>query len=125
MLPAIRRKHGDSNSRLYRCWANMRDRCYNPACKSYAAYGGRGIKIDPTWDAYIVFRVWAILNGYAEDLTIDRIDSKQNYCPSNCRWITKSENSARIIHYTREDVQEAFDAGYQEGYAKGFNELNQ
>ena len=33
-------------------------------------------------------------NGYVEGLTIDRIDVNKGYQPDNCRWITKSENTA-------------------------------
>lgn len=32
-------------------------------------------------------------NGYAEDLTIDRIDNNSNYEPLNCRWVTVKEQS--------------------------------
>ena len=39
------------------------------------------------------FYRWAIGNGYREDLTLDRIDNDGNYCPENCRWVTKKEQS--------------------------------
>jgi len=44
---------------------------------------------------YENFRDWANANGYAPNLTIDRIDSALGYEPGNCRWITASENSSR------------------------------
>jgi hypothetical protein len=44
---------------------------------------------------YENFRFWAILNGYKEPLTLDRIKSNGNYEPANCQWLTKSENSRR------------------------------
>jgi hypothetical protein len=37
-------------------------------------------------------------NGYKKGLTIDRIDSNGNYEPSNCHWITASENSRKANH---------------------------
>jgi hypothetical protein len=34
-------------------------------------------------------------NGYVEGLSIDRINSQENYNSSNCHWITMSENIAK------------------------------
>ena len=89
-------KHGDSKkTRLYAIWAAMKRRCYNPNCDPYKYYGGKGIKVCDEWLEYDKFREWALSNGYAEDLSIDRIDSNGNYEPGNCQWITMQENRLR------------------------------
>lgn len=66
----------------------MLRRCRAPKCKSYENYGGRGISIDPRWLDYVAFKTWALANGYADDLTIDRRDNDGNYTPDNCRWVS-------------------------------------
>lgn len=38
-------KHGDSNTRLYKEWYSIKDRCLNPNARTYKHYGGRGITI--------------------------------------------------------------------------------
>lgn len=88
-------KHGDAilRTRLYRIWEGMIGRCNNRSMDAFKYYGGRGIKVCSEWlNNYPAFKAWALANGYRDDLTIDRIDSDGDYCPENCRWITKSEN---------------------------------
>jgi hypothetical protein len=71
----------------------MKARCNNTNNNRYYAYGARGISVCKEWESFANFKEWAIANGYADSLTIDRIDTNGNYCPENCRWIEPKDQS--------------------------------
>lgn len=101
-----RYKHGQGSpgkqSPLYRRWMGMKRRCLNKHDKSYPRYGGAGIKICDKWLDF---------QGFAEDmaasfkpkLSLERLNSRGNYEPSNCTWIPlemQSKNRRNVKLYT-------------------------
>ena len=78
----------EENKRLLSIWKNMNTRCTNPNYEKYWAYGGKGVSITKEWKDFEVFKLWAIDNGYTNDLTLDRKDTNGNYDSFNCRWVT-------------------------------------
>lgn len=124
-------KHGESKTRLYNIWVDMKNRCNNSKHKRYSDYGGRGISVCPEWtdrgNGFINFRDWALSNGYQEGLQINRIENNGNYEPNNCNWVTnieqqrnrrnniltlKKANEIRRLHktgdYTQKELAEKY-----------------
>lgn len=84
--------HGLHNTRIYRIWKNIHQRCYNSNSPAYKYYGARGIKMCEEWNNnFLNFYDWSMQNEYTDSLTIDRIDVNKGYEPSNCRWITQAK----------------------------------
>ena len=88
--------HHGTGTRLYTIYMAMKTRCYNSNSFGYKWYGGKGVVVCAEWlEDFAVFRDWANSTGYEEHLTIDRILSDGNYAPTNCQWLTRSENARK------------------------------
>lgn len=82
------------NDRIGNIFKGMKDRCYNINDKNYRWYGAKGIKVCDEWmNNPKSFEEWSLNNGYTDEFTIDRINENKDYCPDNCRWVTKTNNS--------------------------------
>lgn len=90
-------KHGKSHSRIDKIFQGMHDRCYNKNHDKYNYYGGKGVTICDEWlKDRTRFFDWAYNNGYADNLTINRIDGNKPYGPDNCRWVTRKVQSRNL-----------------------------
>ena len=75
--------HGENDTPLHNLWNSLKARCDHDT--SYTAL----LKVRcKEWDDFLVFRDWALANGYSPSLTIDRRNNDLGYSPDNCRFVT-------------------------------------
>lgn len=92
----LKNKYKIAVHRIFSIWTNMLDRCsINSKRKDVVYYAKKGIKVCEEWKIYENFEKWALENGYAGNLTIDRIDEDKDYEPNNCQWITFAEQQRK------------------------------
>lgn len=88
----ITKKNG-KHTRLYILYTSMKMRCSEKnKGRNRKDYYEKGIRVCEEWkSSFLNFYIWAITNGYNDNLSIDRIDSNGNYEPANCRWVSMPE----------------------------------
>ncbi len=92
---------GSSSHPYYDIYQDMMARCFRVSHPRYMSYGGRGIRVDPTW----VADFWKFVSdvGPRPDnktypsgrsvWSLDRVDNEGDYGPGNVRWATQSQQS--------------------------------
>ena len=85
-------RHWMYKTKIYNVWAWLKRRCYDKTIKNYHNYWWRWISYDPKWEKFEWF-YYDMKEWYSDELSIDRIDNNWNYCKSNCRWVTHTENN--------------------------------
>jgi len=85
-------RHGQSGTKIYNVWKSMRQRCFNPKNKDFKYYGGQGVKVCYRWGTFdLFFEDMGV--GWFEGATIERLNPKKSYSPSNCCWIPRSQQN--------------------------------
>jgi hypothetical protein len=83
--------HRNEDLSLWDTWQGMRQRCYNPKCKRYSQYGGRGITVCERWKNFDAF--FEDVSPRPKVMTLDRVDNDKGYSPDNFRWATVKEQN--------------------------------
>lgn len=93
-------KHGKSNSRSYKIWAGMIDRCENPSNDRFYRYGKLGVS--KRWHDFNKF--YSDMGDPPDGMSLDRINNNKGYSKENCRWATgkdqqRNRKSNRIVKF--------------------------
>ncbi len=93
-------RHGMYHTAAYKAYHAMRTRCLNPNFHAFNRYGGRGIAICQRWltsfDSFL-----SDMGQPARGFTLERINNDGNYCPENCRWASRAEQSANMKRHKK------------------------
>lgn len=99
------RYHKMTGTRIWRIWSGMKSRASNVGDKDY---GGRDIKLCDEWQDFTRF-YQDMSQGYADHLTIERVDVNGGYCKENCTWVTAfaqqgNKRNNRVLVYKGEEM---------------------
>lgn len=79
---------------MYETWKTMKARCFSSTKHDYVKYyQSKGIGICEQWvDSFLIFYS-DMGDKPSPSHSIDRMDGDKGYCPHNCRWATKREQT--------------------------------
>jgi hypothetical protein len=97
--------HGYTRNRFippeYAAWNGMLHRCFNPQCRDYPSYGGRGITVCLEWRQSFPAFLRSVGPRPSDQHSIDRINNNGSYEPDNVRWATKSQQNSNRRSWRR------------------------
>ena len=85
--------HGESRTDVYSIWDAIKQRCFNPNCKAYPNYGGRGITISEEFaNDFLAFKEY-IGERPSPTSSVERLDVNGNYERGNIVWAEPTQQA--------------------------------
>jgi hypothetical protein len=84
-------QHGHAETRTYKAWENMKQRCLNQRHPAWPDYGARGITVCARWMDFRNFL--ADMGEVPPSLSLERVDNDSGYGPDNCTWATRLQQN--------------------------------
>jgi hypothetical protein len=81
----VAKKHGQTYTKEYVAWRNMKARCDDVNQQAYHNYGARGITYDVRWKDFENF--YEDMGDCPEGMSLDRLDVMGDYSKDNCSWV--------------------------------------
>lgn len=91
-LRKTNKTHGMSNTKTFRIWSGMIQRCCNKNVSGYKYYGGDGVSVCDEWKTSFS-KFLSDMGECPEGFSIERIDLHVGYSAANCKWIPMREQS--------------------------------
>lgn len=101
---------GRKQSKEYRAWSAMLDRCENRNHPDFRNYGGRGIAVCAAWRESFAAFLKDVGPAPSKSHSLDRFPNLSgNYELGNCRWATRVQQNQntrrnRIVTFRGEDM---------------------
>lgn len=111
-VKGINSTHQMSQTKIYKEWAHMKQRCFYEKDRMYYRYGARGITVCNEWkNSFEAFYKYVSkLPHYGEKCySLDRINNDGNYEPGNVQWATAKaqiKNRSNAIIFNGKSLQE-------------------
>lgn len=86
--------HGESKTRLYKCWQAMKDRCNNRKGYEHLDY-------PKEWEDFLAFKA-DVVAAYFEGAELDRVDNSKGYAADNVQWLTRQAHSSKTSRDRKE-----------------------
>lgn len=86
--PQLHGTHGQTGTRLYQQWLNLRTWCMDKNNEKYVLYGAHDITLTDGFEDFATFAAWSQTHGWTENSTLVRLNKDKNFTPDNCRWET-------------------------------------
>lgn len=93
-----------SQKRIYKCYKQIKQVCFNTKHPLYKTIGAKGITLGEDFKTFEDFEKWGLCNGYKDDLDLIRIDLNKNFTSSNCKWVTTKERLSRDLRKKRRKI---------------------